>query len=134
MVVSERFLARDIDFELEQNVDFCDKISLIFQYYDIDLWHSFADSHVGRLLWILDLWVYQDVFDLEKILVRDVTVPVSSNSRLGARIVSSPWPQVARKIPPVRYYSTSITLYESFLYGATTLRNKYRDKMIAYPS
>ena len=54
------------------------------------------------------------MFDLQTLLVPDAIVPVSSNSRLNTRIAPSPWPQIVRKIPPARYYSTSITLYESF--------------------
>ena len=71
---------------------------------------GFARRHLLRFR---NLWVTQSMGDLEKIQVLQTNVPVSSKSRFTNRKISSPWPQLVQQMPPARYYSTSIPLYES---------------------
>ena len=78
--------------------------------------------------------MYQDVFDLEKIQVRDATVHVSSNSRFNTPCAPSPRPQIVRKIPSVRYYSTSIALYESCKYLRPGRSGVFRKPRWSFPS
>ena len=82
--------------------------------------HSFSASPVGRMLWFLDLWVYLNPIDLQKIHVVKTNVHNSRKLKKTTQIASLQWRAFVRKIPPALVLLYKLALYESCVIASAT--------------